>query len=159
MMIEKLTARSVAPPADSSAATIKGRRPKISAVSVNQKQNNGKQESQKLIQVSMHANPLERLCKLFLSWKILNSNKENDISESLLEEVYNLKHIPILFQSYQQYVDAFEPLIIEEMKAGILNNFKSGDIQVSTCQFSVMEKFEKETELTVLETDFKISDR
>ena len=131
----------VALAATATCATIKGRRPKISALSV------------------QNANPLERLCKLLLPWKILDSSKEKVLSETSVEEEKNFNHIPILFQTYQQYTDAFEPLMIEEMKAGILSNLKSGEVQTSHCQFSVLESFEKEGELTVLETDFKISDR
>ena len=139
------------------ATTIKGRRPKISSV---QNPNHGKQQSQKLIQITLYANPLERLCKLLLPWKILDlSSKENVLADSSGEVECTFNHIPILFQTYQQYVDAFEPLMIEEMKAGILSNLKSGEAQTSHCQFSVLESFEKVGELTVLETDFKISDR
>ena len=148
----------VALAATATCATIKGRRPKISALSV-QNPNHGKQQDRKLIQISLHANPLERLCKLLLPWKILDSSKEKVLSETSVEEEKNFNHIPILFQTYQQYTDAFEPLMIEEMKAGILSNLKSGEVQTSHCQFSVLESFEKEGELTVLETDFKISDR
>lgn len=133
----------------------KGRRPKIVGHSTNTK----KPIQSQFKDMSICVNPLERICQLLLPWTILESCREKNVNEKRSKIESDFATVPVVFGSFKQYVDSLEPLLIEEIKACIISGLDSRAVTSTTCQFSVADIHEKESDLTVLETDFKITDR
>lgn len=68
------------------------------------------------------SNPLERLCELLLDWRILDdiSSGRNTRTDNNTGSTFNL--LPNSFLTCQEYVTAWEPLLIEEIKANVVSN-------------------------------------
>ena len=71
-------------------------------------------------QVHFCANPLDRMCELLLDWQIL-ANIEGGRG---LKENSSLprESLPTFFASHRSYIEHWEPLLVEEVKACILSN-------------------------------------
>lgn len=69
-------------------------------------------------------NPLERLCDLLLPWSFLCDYAKYSVNKEKPQLSNTVEPIPIHFESYHHYIQAWTPLIIEEIKANLLANFK-----------------------------------
>ena len=71
-----------------------------------------------------NGNPLFKFCELILNWNILDEYQ----NEQFLNDNGNASKglngtIPIIFHSQHQYIDIWEPLVMEEIKANTISNF------------------------------------
>ena len=88
------------------------------------------------------ANPLDRLSELLLDWEfeksfLSESDRGNSRNKSSIASAANLLEspsawsrpefvkLPLTFQSFQEYISLWEPLMIEEMRENILSNYKT----------------------------------
>lgn len=82
-------------------------------------------------QVHFCANPLDRMCELLLDWHILadigvgRGFKDNSSSSK--------EALPTFYASHRSYVEHWEPLLIEEVKACILSNLPLNTKRRSKC--------------------------
>lgn len=87
--------------------------------------------------ISPCVNPLDRLCEKLLGWDFMkdleqnlkHSNNIQELRESRSAANANalrpeLKKVPITFNTYLEYLNIWEPLAIEEMKAQITSEFR-----------------------------------
>lgn len=65
------------------------------------------------------SNPLDRFAELLLSWKISGEIQSNSIDK--IDFPYICDH----FETFQEYVQQWEPILIDEIKAGVLNTIFS----------------------------------
>jgi hypothetical protein len=84
--------------------------------------------------VQSYANPLDRLCELLLDWRILDDigrgrERERDSTSARTE----CAKLPNSYATHQQYLTSWEPLLIQEIKAGILSNLPLSTKRASKC--------------------------
>jgi hypothetical protein len=82
----------------------------------------------------LYANPLDRLCELLLDWRILEDvrkgrERERDSTSARKDNV----KLPNCYATHQQYLTSWEPLLIQEIKAGILSNLPLSTKRSSKC--------------------------
>ena len=70
--------------------------------------------------VSRACSPIDRLGLLLLNWKPL---QDSQIQIQNSEK----SHIPETFESVDEYIAAFEPYLIDELKAAVMSNFSSNN--------------------------------
>ena len=75
------------------------------------------------------ANPMDRLCELLLDWRILEDIELGKRKPDLTD----LVRLPNFYPTHQSYLASWEPLLIEEMKAGILSNLPLSTKRRSKC--------------------------
>ena len=79
-----------------------------------------------------YSNPMTRLGELLLPWATILTDFKRYTSPSTVQsrqeqaQYYSkLRALPLIFESFRDYLDAWEPLIIEEIKTGVLNNMSA----------------------------------
>eukprot|EP01039_Chlorochromonas_danica_P005350 gene5350-5886_t len=80
------------------------------------------------------ANPLDRLCDHLLDWNLTTDLKEqlqnrksvDDLSSSTTGQEDSL---PSAFSCFHEYISLWEPLLLTEMKANVVTNFRSKSMQ------------------------------
>ena len=89
-------------------------------------------------QAQVCANPLDRMCELLLGWRILEDVGRGRSSKNTSSS--DLERLPYTYPDYEAYLKSWEPLLIEEVKAGVLTNLplntkrlsKSGTAMISS---------------------------
>lgn len=82
----------------------------------------------------LYANPLDRLCELLLDWRILDDigkGRERDREAVAARPEY--AKLPDCYMTYQHYLTSWEPLLMQEIKAGILSNLPLSTKRLSKC--------------------------
>lgn len=82
----------------------------------------------------LYANPLDRLCELLLDWRILEDirkGRERERNSTSARTEY--AKLPNSYATYQQYLTYWEPLLLQEIKAGILSNLPLSTKRLSKC--------------------------
>ena len=82
------------------------------------------------------SNPLDRLCALLLGWQILDDVGKERSSNSVFDS--NYVPLPTCYETYQQYLRCWEPMLIEEIKAGILSNLPLSTKRQSKCGIAMV---------------------
>ena len=59
-----------------------------------------------------NVNPLDQMCKLILEWKL----------DSITDMIERPPKIPLIFDSIENYIRIWEPLLVSDMKENILSN-------------------------------------
>lgn len=88
-------------------------------------------------------NPLNRLCVKLLDW---------DINNPSLNQGRPLPSVPMTFENYRSYVNTWEPLLVEEMRANILSTCPPSTFKQDTSICSIQMPSDLETKLTSLLT-------
>jgi hypothetical protein len=70
------------------------------------------------------SNPLEKMCGHLVCWSLLEDLKESNGQRSggPVQEEVSLPRLPISFSTCREYIESWEPLLVEEIKANILSN-------------------------------------
>ena len=68
-----------------------------------------------------NCNPLNRLCEKLLDWRILTDLAGTKMRLAGVPSAI-VGGIPLVFKSYMEYVEVWEPLLIAEIKANILSS-------------------------------------
>lgn len=76
------------------------------------------------------SNPLDRLSDLLLDWDMLGSYPSNDTSSSSAITSTSARDgklvpLPLIYDSFQRYIEYWEPLLIQEIKAAAMTNFQA----------------------------------
>lgn len=79
---------------------------------------------------SMGMNPLDRLSEALLNWDILRAAQLSSVRRSVDEEYERssqngLSTLPDIYHNYEEYITAWEPVMITDVKAGITSKFSS----------------------------------
>ncbi len=101
--------------------------------------------------------PFERLCELLAKWDFLPDACRAVTTKSKDMPVQFFEQIPTMFPSFRKYIDTWEPLLFDEIKSNLLNNFSSrvrNNIRSKQFQFSLAEDQSKSNYLQILETQF-----
>lgn len=94
-----------------------GLRPKV----LDKKRDHDQSRSQLRNQnVASKHNPLDRLCELLLSWDIISA-----LSSPTATNFVSINSLPSAFNDMKEYIEVWEPLIVEEIKANIISNAPS----------------------------------
>lgn len=93
------------------------------------------------------ANPLDRLCLLFLEWNFAEENDENIV----------FNEVPLLFQSFREYVSIWEPLMIHEFRASVSANCQSSSISSFNFKIFVHNEQEVNNPLLFIQLQIKSS--
>lgn len=110
-----------------------GCRPRITANRSHFEAKNGK-EGYNPHTKRLCANPLDRLCDRLLDWNLTTDLKEqlqnrksvDDLSSSSTDQEDSL---PSAFSCFHEYISRWEPLLLTEMKANVVTNFRSKSMQ------------------------------
>ena len=84
-----------------------------------------------VIRPSQVTNPLNRLCELLLPWTSVAREFSNytrgggEKTEESVEIYSNLRPLPNVFDTYDEYLTAWEPLVVEEIKSSVLNSMSA----------------------------------
>lgn len=101
-------------------------------------------------------NPLERLCEKLLDWNFYEQCCLAATTKTKDMPVKPFHNVPTVFESYNEYIEVWEPLVFDEIRANVLNNFAARlkRVRSKEFQFSVSENKLKESNLMTLETQF-----
>lgn len=134
----RLTAPSMLDEASKTATS--GLRPKAKInkkatdfISTNYAQSQSKQPAMRSISCS---NPLDKLCALLLGWQILDDVGKERSSISLCDS--NYAPLPTSYENFLQYLACWEPMLVEEIKAGILSNLPLSTKRQSKCGIAMV---------------------
>jgi hypothetical protein len=103
------------------------------------------------------SSPFERLCELLAKWDFVPDACQAVTTKIKDMPVQFFDQIPTIFPSFANYIDTWEPLLFDEIKANVLSNFSSkirGNIKSKPFQFSLAEEQSKQSYLQILETQF-----
>lgn len=102
------------------------------------------------------SNPLERLCEKLLDWNFYEHCCLAATTKTKDMPVQPFHHIPTVFQSFNEYISIWEPLVFDEIRANVLNNFavRLKRVRSKEFQFSFSENRLKESNLMTIETQF-----
>ena len=82
-------------------------------------------------QVHLCANPLDRMCELLLDWRILSDINGGRGSKGISDS--SDLRLPTSYISHQSYLESWEPLLLEEVKASIISNLPMNTKRQSKC--------------------------
>jgi hypothetical protein len=103
------------------------------------------------------SSPFERLCELLAKWDFIPDARQAVTTKSKDMPVQFFDHVPTIFPSFATYIETWEPLLFDEIKANVLSNFSSkirSSLKSKPFQFSLAEEQSKQSCLQILETQF-----
>lgn len=102
------------------------------------------------------SNPLQRLVEKLLDWNFYDQCCLAAKTKTKDMPVKPFLHVPTVFQSYNEYIDVWEPLVFDEIRANVLNNFavRLKTLRSKEFQFSLSENKFKDSNLMTIETQF-----
>ena len=99
------------------------------------------------------SNTQDRLCELLLPWSIVE-----DITNNLSRKSTHFPAIPIRYTTNREYVDNWEPLLIEEIRTNILNNIPTNtrdDRRSGTVNIAAIDELNSKSSVIRVESFFK----